>query len=166
MRFWEEIYSSFAFFKSNIGCIGRRMSPRSVLPDAAAWTFFQQTMQLCIMEDDPKNHLILSQSLTTFKTFLQESNYVTLFEVLWRDTSEAGEIHCKNKLRWTLAIARKQSGFGEMHLYGIDSTSRNYVIYYGHSDIHPRPGVILGGKEKEELPKGQCLRRPVSVREP
>lgn len=53
-----------------------------------------------------------------------------------------------------------------MHLYGIDSTSRKYVIYYGHSDIHPRPDVIPGAKEKEELPKGQCLRRPVCVREP
>ena len=73
MRIWE-LHSSFACFKSNIGCRGRRMGLRSVLSDAAAWTFLQWTVQLCIMEEHPKNHFILSQSLTAVQdSFLQES---------------------------------------------------------------------------------------------
>lgn len=64
MRIWEKVHSSFACFKSNTGCIGRRVGLRSVLSDAAAWTFLQWIEQLCIMEEHPKNCFILSQSLT------------------------------------------------------------------------------------------------------
>lgn len=53
-----------------------------------------------------------------------------------------------------------------LDLYGIDSMSRNYIIYSGLSDSHPRPRVLPLGRERVELPKGWCLRRLVCAREP
>lgn len=39
---------------------------------------------------------------------------------LWSNISEAEEVCCINKPKWILAVARKQSGFGEIDLCGID----------------------------------------------
>jgi len=39
-------------------------------------------------------------------------------------------------------------------------------LFSGLSDIHLGPCVLPLGREKVDLPKGRCLRRPVSAGEP